>query len=368
MINLQVILVAFLQTAAALHLIKVPKEFMESRFGNGYDFSNVRIHTDGVAGESSSSINALAYTLGNHMVFGYGQYQPHTSQGQKLVAHELTHIVQQTGSSSVIARQPTQVPLPPGSGKPIQKPPENMPEYVADIPTDQTDFVGNFYKDIRTRIIIRLNSWASDYRAALSDFETTMGDVDNHSFPYHDVISSWVGTLGVFGDITNAIFTTVWALVPDTKTNDSFSDFISEVDSLIVTTREKTDNTKSDLPIYIYLRSIEKATRDTEFIGPLKTGQKRSDLKNRSQQIVMERHKREIDIGLAKWPNTRDLKHVLIDSWINQFGKQEQHEYRGDVGGIKISDHYSSLVEYLPPFGGTGVTETSLSTKEVILL
>src|SRR5665213_3706318 len=69
---------------------------MESGFG--YDFSNVQVHNDSLAHLSSAEINALAYTHGNHIIFGKGQYQPQTSPGKKLMAHELVHVMQQ-GSS-----------------------------------------------------------------------------------------------------------------------------------------------------------------------------------------------------------------------------------------------------------------------------
>ena len=58
-------------------------------------FDAVRIHTDGKATESARAVNALAYTVGNHIVFGRGQYTPQTPAGQKLLAHELAHVVQQ---------------------------------------------------------------------------------------------------------------------------------------------------------------------------------------------------------------------------------------------------------------------------------
>jgi hypothetical protein len=73
------------------------REFMESRFG--YDFGKVKIHTDERAARSSNSVNALAYTIGNDVVFGQGKYQPNTVQGRGLLAHELTHVIQQNGSS-----------------------------------------------------------------------------------------------------------------------------------------------------------------------------------------------------------------------------------------------------------------------------
>ncbi len=72
------------------------KSFMENRFGK--DFSNVKIHTDSIAAKSAQSINALAYTTGNNIIFNQGQYSPGTEKGQRLLAHELTHVVQQSES------------------------------------------------------------------------------------------------------------------------------------------------------------------------------------------------------------------------------------------------------------------------------
>ncbi len=69
------------------------KTFMENRFG--HDFSGVRIHNDIQANQSSADINALAYTHHNHIVFGANQYQPNSDSGQRLIAHELTHVIQQ---------------------------------------------------------------------------------------------------------------------------------------------------------------------------------------------------------------------------------------------------------------------------------
>lgn len=71
------------------------RAFMEPRFG--HDFSQVRVHTDARAGESSQAIDADAYTVGRDVVFGPGRYTPYTPQGRTLLAHELTHVVQQRG-------------------------------------------------------------------------------------------------------------------------------------------------------------------------------------------------------------------------------------------------------------------------------
>src|SRR6266704_6746434 len=69
------------------------RAFMEPRFG--HDFSNVRVHTDARAAESARAVNALAYTVGRDVVFGEGQYAPHSSPGGRLIAHELAHVIQQ---------------------------------------------------------------------------------------------------------------------------------------------------------------------------------------------------------------------------------------------------------------------------------
>lgn len=81
------------------------RTFFEGRLG--YDFSQVRVHDDAPAAESARSIKALAYTTGQNVVFGSGQYAPESNSGRQLLAHELTHVIQQTqadGSSSFISK------------------------------------------------------------------------------------------------------------------------------------------------------------------------------------------------------------------------------------------------------------------------
>ncbi|TFG42384.1 MAG: DUF4157 domain-containing protein [Bacteroidia bacterium] len=73
------------------------RAFFEPRFGS--DFSQVRVHSDAKAAESAREVNAKAYTVGTDIMFGAGQYAPVNSTGQKLIAHELTHVVQQQPGS-----------------------------------------------------------------------------------------------------------------------------------------------------------------------------------------------------------------------------------------------------------------------------
>jgi hypothetical protein len=68
---------------------------MQARFGR--DFSSVRVHTDTRAAQSARAVNARAYTVGADVVFGEGEYAPHSISGRRLLAHELTHVLQQGG-------------------------------------------------------------------------------------------------------------------------------------------------------------------------------------------------------------------------------------------------------------------------------
>lgn len=81
-----------------LPLIPKTREFFEQRFG--FDFSRVRVHKDSKAAESASLVNALAYTVGRDIVFGKNRYAPETVEGKRLLAHELTHVVQQSGKDN----------------------------------------------------------------------------------------------------------------------------------------------------------------------------------------------------------------------------------------------------------------------------
>ena len=67
----------------------------------GYDFSDVKIHTGKEAADSAKGFNAKAYTVKNNIVFNEGQFNPGTIEGKKLIAHELTHVVQQNSENQL---------------------------------------------------------------------------------------------------------------------------------------------------------------------------------------------------------------------------------------------------------------------------
>ena len=93
------------------------KSFMESRFGTSFDA--VKIHNNDESAQLNQSLSAKAFTTGNNIYFNSGQYQPGTDAGKHLLAHELTHVVQQGSSGTVIRKK---------DEKPQADPPKNTPK------------------------------------------------------------------------------------------------------------------------------------------------------------------------------------------------------------------------------------------------
>ena len=73
------------------------RQYMEPRFG--FDFGSVRVHTGGTAAQSTQAVNAHAYTVGSQIVFGSGKFAPQSDEGRQLLAHELTHVIQQASGA-----------------------------------------------------------------------------------------------------------------------------------------------------------------------------------------------------------------------------------------------------------------------------
>jgi hypothetical protein len=99
--NLQAHYVA--PSSAGQSLPQSTRSFFESRFG--YDFNQVRIHTGTQAKQSARAVKARAYTLGRDVIFGAGEFAPQSAAGLRLLAHELTHVVQQSGGHSSLVQR-----------------------------------------------------------------------------------------------------------------------------------------------------------------------------------------------------------------------------------------------------------------------
>jgi hypothetical protein len=121
------------------------REEMTRKFG--YDFSHVRVHAGGLAERSAGEVGANAYTVGDHVVFGPGQFSPATTQGRWLISHELAHVVQQSsrphaGPAAVLQRQEKGVtPAPaketPPAGDSVKTEVEALLKSFASAPNDE---------------------------------------------------------------------------------------------------------------------------------------------------------------------------------------------------------------------------------------
>ncbi len=106
------------------------RAFMEPRFG--YDFSGVQVHNDSHAASAASELNAQAFTTGQDIFFGSGHYEPHTTKGKSLLAHELTHTIQQQPSTARMLVQRRNglngiEPVTTSPTSPVQAPPSPTP-------------------------------------------------------------------------------------------------------------------------------------------------------------------------------------------------------------------------------------------------
>jgi thiol-disulfide isomerase/thioredoxin len=94
------------------------RSFFEPTFRR--DLGGVRVHADQRAADSARAIDAAAYTTGRHIVFGEGRYQPATTEGRRLLAHELVHVVQQSSAPGLVQRAPAEKT--PAQANPADKP------------------------------------------------------------------------------------------------------------------------------------------------------------------------------------------------------------------------------------------------------
>jgi hypothetical protein len=138
------------------------RAYFEQRFG--HDFSRVRIHAGSKAAEAASSVQARAYANGRHIVFAAGEYAPDTAEGKRLLAHELTHVIQHTSANAnrLISCQP--------SGKKPEEKTEKKPEkptgtqvlYVRPEPPKQRKIKGVEY------------SWSFDTQDGRREYEAAL--------------------------------------------------------------------------------------------------------------------------------------------------------------------------------------------------
>ena len=132
------------------------RRFFEPRFG--HDFSRVRVHHGENAGNSADAADARAYTTGSHIVFGRGEYQPGSTEGRRLLAHELAHVVEPGKDKNTIWRQP--------------KPAAKTPKDTVQAAIDAFNANAKTYADPTTQLD------ASKLEKEINDWYTTVTDTD----------------------------------------------------------------------------------------------------------------------------------------------------------------------------------------------
>jgi hypothetical protein len=124
-----------LRQRGGLPLPRLSRRDFEARFG--HDFGHVRIHDGEAPAIAARKLRARAFTLGNDVVFGKGQYQPNTVSGKRLLAHELSHVVQQRGQCDSVVRREELIDAPELEMVPKESvaPGIDLPKVAADSPS-----------------------------------------------------------------------------------------------------------------------------------------------------------------------------------------------------------------------------------------
>jgi hypothetical protein len=164
------------------------------------DFSHVRVHTDARAADSARSVNALAYTVGSDIVFAPAQYNPASAAGKRLLAHELTHVLQQTGG-----RAPQSVYRTPGPDeKSVLEDKTDQCEGQEDITEEVKTFLQNVPSLVKT--IPKLSDGAQKgFVAQFKDVMAPEGDVNLAQFKFlkckkiHLDIETFGGSYDAYG-------------------------------------------------------------------------------------------------------------------------------------------------------------------------
>ena len=139
-------------------LDETTRDFMEPRFG--YDLSHVRVHDDATSASSAVAVNAKAYTLGPHIVFGAGMYQPQSNDGRRLLAHELTHTVQQASSPLGVQRDVSDFRVTQVQPDPVERTKGKPTRFFFEL--DQSEFRDSVSEELAEKK--RVQQWAADHK------------------------------------------------------------------------------------------------------------------------------------------------------------------------------------------------------------
>jgi hypothetical protein len=227
-------------------LLESTRAYFEPRFGR--DFGGVRIHDGTQAAEAARSINAQAFTVGRDVAFATGQYSPETSPGKRLLAHELTHVIQQNGETPSwlhSARQEPTIQRQTGTDYGLALP-GSQNKYVAEAvklwTTKKTmkieDFVDTLMNAIKTEL---LSQGAPEFKWQMSRGSGLSGSFDSEH---------WIVNINPDAFSTRQTITQVQDLT------------LAEVQEIVATLYHESRHTDQDLLIIRVLLDQKKAVKD----------------------------------------------------------------------------------------------------------
>jgi len=185
-------------------------------------------------------------------------------------------------------------------------------DVTSDIPIDSPEF----FVHLRTRAVIKLVGWMGDSRQKLNEFVGIMGETETPS-PWGSVALSWIQVAGTYGDIANAVFVTIQALVTGVDPPSTLFDFRNTFERNLDALSARVTDLSSDLPIYQALREAETRRSMGEREGPEPVDAVRA---NRQRARV------ELEQALAKLPSPDRLKQMLAQRWMASTGGVIKYE------------------------------------------
>ncbi len=162
------------------------RSFYESGFN--YDFSSVRVHTNNNAAKSAESVNAIAYTYGNNIVFNSAKYSPETDSGKRLLSHELTHVVQQKGNNTLIQRTVSDAEA------------ETELNKWADAKKTKIDKNDDYYPHLLWDFVYSLTHDSSTYMPISKPTDAAKLKIWQHSWEIGEVVAKWLFALKASGN------------------------------------------------------------------------------------------------------------------------------------------------------------------------
>jgi len=320
--------------------------FMEPRFG--HDFSHVRVHTNAKAAESARAVNALAYTVGQNVVFGPGQYTPRTAAGLQLLTHELMHVVEDDLQPQSAGKRLSRAPDSAGSEpKTVPRTPTKPPAEPIRSPAKLTWK----WNDLLAYPLL-VDVWKDVISKELNEKEKLelrlKGTEGAALFTWLNAITQAAGGIGgekAEGDFGKSLET--WkkyteVLEPITPTEDVIMDGISRIVGLRI-----DDYLSSDL----FTLRLKSHVASVVALGLLAQGV------YSTVQAVKEPSEGSGELTPAKWS-----KHTSLATWM--IGKIFKEQLKApdffDIGPLQLKTHPAFAAA---PFAGKG-TPSGLTAED----